>query len=306
LGHFPSCFGDEIIGFLMPRVSVIIPTYNRPALLRETLRSVSNQTFTDFEIIVVDDGSTVPGVEDVCAEFLECRYFRQENMGRSSARNRGIGEARGELIAFVDDDDLWKPEKLARQVAFLDQNPHIGLVHSPVEKILFDGTPTGELIGNNSPQLRSGRVFPYAVRICVVKSPTPLVRREIFTHCGSFDPNLNAGEDWEFWARVSYKYNFGFIAEPLAYYRIQKARTTVGDEYLRNSNYIEKKLAAYVDEKDRRIVHKEVCFAYIREIRLHTRPLSLKRFSHLCMAWALYPSSCGWKMFWGTLLIGKR
>jgi glycosyltransferase involved in cell wall biosynthesis len=289
----------------MPRVSVIIPTYNRPALLRETLKSVSKQTFADFEIIVVDDGSTVPGVEDVCAEFLECRYFRQENMGRSSARNRGIEEARGELIAFVDDDDLWKPEKLARQVAFLDQNPHIGIVHSPVEKILFDGTPTGELIGNNNPEWRSGNVFPYAVKGCVVKSPTPLVRMEVFMSCGDFDTSLHGAEDWDIWARVAYRYEFGVIREPLAYYRVHEGSTTSQDSYLKNHSYMAEQLCTYVEEKDRAMVRKQSCLAYLGTISHYTEAQSMKRFRHLWKAFRLWPLCIMEKSFWGLLLLSR-
>lgn len=289
----------------MPRVSVIIPTYNRPALLRETLRSVSNQTFTDFEIIVVDDGSTVAGVEDVCREFAKCRYFRQENMGRSSARNRGIKEARGELIAFLDDDDLWKPEKLARQVEFLDQNPHVGLVHSPAEKILSDGTPTGELIGNNNPEWRSGNVFLHAVRSCVVKSPTPLVRKEVFGSCGGFDAFLHSAEDCEFWARVAYRYEFGSIPEPLAYYRVHQGSTTNQDNYLEAPPYIAGKLCAYVEKKDRVTVRRQSCLAYLGTIGHYTQGRSAKRLRHLWKAFLLWPPCIFGKSFWGLLLLSQ-
>ena len=101
-----------------PRVSVIIPTFNRPQLLGKALASVAEQTYTDYEIIVVDDGSTVPGTENVCRKFSKCCYIRHENQGLSATRNRGIRKACGEFIALLDDDDSWKSDKLERQVRF--------------------------------------------------------------------------------------------------------------------------------------------------------------------------------------------
>ena len=289
----------------MPRVSVIIPTYNRPDLLRHTLKSVSDQTFTDFEIIFVDDGSVVAGVEEVCREFPGCRYILQENQGRSSARNRGIMEAKGDLIAFVDDDDLWKPEKLEKQVAFLDRNPHVGLVHSPTEKMSADGTSAGELIGSNNPEWRKGNVFRYAVRGCVVKSGTPLVRGEVFKRCGYFDPDLHTGEDWEFWARVAYRYEFGVIPEPLAYCRIHDGSLTRQDLYMKVPSYMATKLCAYVEPGDRPLVRRQCCMAYLGTIGRFTGPQSAKRLRHLWKALLLWPPCIFQKSFWGLLLLSR-
>ena len=289
----------------MPRVSVIIPTYNRPALLREALRSVSTQTYQDFEIIVVDDGSTSPGVQETCREFAKCRYIRQENAGRSSARNRGIQAARGEMIAFLDDDDLWKSEKLGLQVAFLDQNPDVGLVHSPMETIdaagrLTGGPATGVVF---HPEWRSGSVFRYAVRGCVVKSPTPLVRKDVFQRCGTLDTNLSSGEDWEFWARAAYHYRFGYIPQPLAYYRVHADSTTRQELYLGVPLYIARKLCAFVEPKDRSIVRKQSCQAYLSMIGPYTAPRSVERLRHLLAALSLWPASIATKAFWGLLIL---
>ena len=113
-----------------PSISVIIPTYNSAVFLPEALQSVLSQTFLPQDVIVVDDGST-DDTEDVLEPFRRhIHYIRQENQGPAVARNRGIAEAKGDLIAFLDADDVWVPEKLERQVNVLIENPRIGLVHS--------------------------------------------------------------------------------------------------------------------------------------------------------------------------------
>src|SRR5262245_57747116 len=106
----------------MPSVSVIIPTYNRRDFIREALASVLAQTCQDFELIVVDDGST-DGTEEIVREFPGARYVFQENQGVSAARNVGAALSQGELIAFLDSDDFWQPEKLAAQAAFFAAQP---------------------------------------------------------------------------------------------------------------------------------------------------------------------------------------
>jgi glycosyltransferase involved in cell wall biosynthesis len=273
-------------------------------LLRETLASVAAQSFTDYEIIVVDDGDSAQSAEAVCAEFPQCHYICQQERGRSNARNRGIAEADGELVAFVDDDDLWKAHKLERQVAFLEEHPEVGVVHGPAEIIGTDNTPTGQLTGDDKLYMREGAVFAYAARVSIVKSPTPLVRKAVFSRCGLFDPHLHAGEDWEFWARVAYHYQFGYIPEPLAYYRLHAGTTTVSDKYLPACLHIAQKLSAFVEPQDRHIVRREVCYAYLGGIRLQTPKFSPARYHHLRQAFGLWPRCAGWKIFW-SLLIGR-
>lgn len=283
-------------------VSVVIPTYNRPILLRETLRSVAAQTYPSFEIVVVDDGSITPGVKDVCRAVPQCRYLHQDNAGRSAARNFGAKQARGDLLAFVDDDDLWKPEKLERQVSLLDKNSQVGLVHCPVEEITADGTPTGRIIGINNLEWRSGSVFQHAVRACVVKSPTPLVRREVFEQAGAFNTTLRGDEDWECWARIAYITQFGHLTTPLAYYRAHAGSTTRSSDYLGTPMRMAQTLRTFVEPKDRGIVRRQCSHAYLQAIGTYTASRSLDRFQHLRKAFSLWPPCIIVKQFWGLLI----
>ncbi len=287
-----------------PRVSVVIPTYNRPQLLRQTLESVARQTYRDFEIIVVDDGSTILGAEEVCRGFEQCRYLRQENAGRSAARNRGMEEARGELIALLDDDDLWKADKLENQCRFLDENKQYKVVHTPVKVIDENGNLTGEVYGANDPERRHGNVFTHAIHMSIVKSPTPLFKKEVITECGGFDVTLQGAEDSEFWTRVSYKCLFGFITEPLAFYRVHSGTHTDHTHYLRSKSYIISQLSRYVHKKDRNMVLRTGCQSYLHLIGRCTKPYSGNRFKHLIKVLQLWPPSVFSKAF-VALSIGR-
>ncbi|HEY1092631.1 MAG TPA: glycosyltransferase family A protein, partial [Burkholderiaceae bacterium] len=124
----------------MPRVSVVIPSYNAEGFIAETLRSVLAQSFTDFEIIVVDDGSSDRTPE--IAEALGVRVLRQANAGVCAARNRGLAEARGEFICFLDHDDYWYPDKLAAQIAEFERDPELGVVYTDIIPWSVDATGT--------------------------------------------------------------------------------------------------------------------------------------------------------------------
>ena len=124
-----------------PRVSVVIPAFNAKKWIAEAIDSVLAQSFEGYEIVIVDDGST-DATEQALGGLIrakQIRYFRQEQRGVSAARNRGVDESRGQLIAFLDADDLFHPEKLRKQVALFDQQPDLGFVHANFEKFA-DGT----------------------------------------------------------------------------------------------------------------------------------------------------------------------
>lgn len=207
----------------MPKVSIIIPTYNRTQYLGKTLSSILQQTFQDFEIIVVDDGTPNDDNKILCEPIEKLKYIKITNTGGpAKPRNIGIQEAKGEYIAFVDDDDLWLPEKLAKQVAILDNNLDFGLVHGCCQVIDEDGIIKNEIIGRpGNPQVKHGDVSMRMIGNWSVMMPTSFVRKKVIDKVGFFNEKMPpAGEDMEYWARCSFETKFYYIDEPLVLYRI--------------------------------------------------------------------------------------
>ncbi|MEM9923939.1 MAG: glycosyltransferase [Cyanobacteria bacterium P01_D01_bin.50] len=201
----------------MTKVSVIIPAYNAMIYLPKTVESVLKQTFTDFDVIIVNDGSS-DNIEQWANTITDNRVklVSQKNQGAAAARNTGIAHAKGEYIAFVDSDDLWEPSKLEKQVYCLDNNPDVGLVYVWVASIDAKGNDLGKLYSNHS----EGYVWEKMLQGNIVWSGSAaMVRRDCFEKLGVFDQNLRFAEDWEMWIRISRNYSFAAIKEPLVYYR---------------------------------------------------------------------------------------
>jgi glycosyltransferase involved in cell wall biosynthesis len=204
-----------------PLISIIIPTYNRLDYLEEAVKSVVNQVYKNIEILVIDDGSKNNYAEIICNKYEKCIYHHKDNGGLSSARNYGILNSKGEFIAFLDDDDSWNPEKLTKQLKIFSANPKIDLVHSSAlvmdEKSILIGKFIGASISKT--HKRSGYVFWNALGVWVVKSPTPLIRKNVFAKDLLFDETIKVGEDVDFYQRLFYRHKVYYINEPLAYYR---------------------------------------------------------------------------------------
>lgn len=216
-----------------PALSVVVTTYRRRALLEETLASIQAQTFRDIEIVVIDDGSSPPTFSQEEAERLGIRYVHKPNGGQPAARNHGIALARGEFLAFVDDDDLWHPGKLEAQ---LDAMTSTGAGWSYCDCAYFEGTP--DRVFRLHSQLaapHAGHVFPDLVRACFVASPTVVVRRSVLAEAGGFNEDRSArfGEDWAMWMKLAARAPTAYVPRVLAYYR------THPGSMLRSSNLFE-------------------------------------------------------------------
>jgi glycosyltransferase involved in cell wall biosynthesis len=202
----------------MPKVSVVIPAYNAMAYLPETIANVLKQTYTDFEVIVVNDGST-DKIEEWITQVGDRRVklVSQANLGATDARNTGIRESQGEYLAFLDADDLWESTKLAKQVQVLDSHPEVGLVYTWVAYVDERGNSTGRVV--NSQQ--EGDVWQELTKGNLIEcGSVPMVRRQCFEKCGVFDCNLGSFvEDWDIWLRIANHYQFKVVKEPLVYYR---------------------------------------------------------------------------------------
>lgn len=201
----------------MPQVSVVIPAYNAMSYLPETLDSVLKQTFTDFEVLIVNDGSTdhistwADGITDARVKLIS-----QTNQGLPGARNTGIAHAQGEYIAFVDADDLWEPTKLEKQVDCFEKNPEVGLVYTWTALIDSSRKPTGTTFNWSL----EGKIWEQMLVADVVgNGSSAMVRRVCFNTAGKFDPSLTSVEDWDMWIRIAAHYPFAVVKEYLTLYR---------------------------------------------------------------------------------------
>ena len=196
----------------MPKVSVIIPTHNRLSLLRESVDSVLAQDFEDFELIVVDDGSTDGTAGEIERYGGRVRVLQHsENRGVSAARNRGILHARGKYIAFLDSDDLWIKGKLRIQAAFLDDNPHYPLCYTD-EVWIRKGKRVNPKVKHAK---YSGWIFAKCLPLCTISPSSAMMRKTLFSKVGLFDEALPVCEDYDFWLRVSVRFPIFFIPKKL-------------------------------------------------------------------------------------------
>lgn len=207
-----------------PRVSVVIPAYNSAQYLGEAVQSIFDQTFDDYEIIVVDDGSTDNTRDLVESYGGRVRYVHQENGGASKARNRGIAEARGAYIAFLDADDCWEPDKLEKQVSLLERNPNLGMVFT--DAVGFDENGLLPRMGRKKSLLLDGDVACNIFMYSGVGTPSVMVPRMVFDKVGVFDEQLFLAEDDNMWIRIAAEYPVQLIDEPLTKVRDHPNRTT--------------------------------------------------------------------------------
>lgn len=223
-----------------PRVSAVIPAYNYGEFLPETLQSILGQSYQSLEVIVVDDGST-DNTREVVAHFAsdQIRYLHQENRGQAAARNRGIREAHGELIAFSDADDVWLPEKLERQVEVFRRNPSADIVYCDIYK--FSGArPFPKTLWEEKgiTPCRGGReCLPQLFQRNFIPGAMTVVRKSAFERFGYYDETLRVCEEYSLWvnmllagARIDY------VTKPLAKYRQHPKQLTANIERIEQGN----------------------------------------------------------------------
>jgi glycosyltransferase involved in cell wall biosynthesis len=221
----------------MTRVSVIIPAYNAMNYLAETLESVLKQTFTNFEVLIINDGSS-DNIVEWASEIQDARVrlICQDNQGLAGARNTGIWCSKGEYLAFLDADDIWEPTKLEKQVKCLNENADIGLVSCWISHV----DENGNIVGfTNVPKFTGTdlkrELFTFNNILC---GSTPILRRSCFEKVGFFERSLKSAEDWDMWLRIARYYSISVIREPLVRYR-------------HHSNNMSKNLRVMVQEVDK-------------------------------------------------------
>jgi glycosyltransferase involved in cell wall biosynthesis len=204
-------------------VSVVIPTYNYGRYIAEAVDSALNQSYGPFEVIVVDDGSTDDTETVVRAFGNRVRYIKQQNAGVCAARNRGVAESSGQLIAFLDADDIWEPTKLEKQAALFASDPQIGLVHSAMREFDSDTGETVALHVDGEEGWVADEMLLWEKTAINGPGGAIMVSREAFEAVGGFDEGMKVSEDWDFCYRVARKYKVGFVREPLVNYRSHAA-----------------------------------------------------------------------------------
>jgi len=210
----------------MPKVSIVIPTYNRAWLLRKAISSVLNQTYQDFEIIVVDDASTDNTIDVISAlNSKRIKYIRHEyNKGEAEARNTGILNTNGQYIAFLDDDDEWLPKKLELQVKKIENSPQkTGLIYTSIIRYYYK---ENKLIKKHqSITLHKGETYHILMKQNIIGTPScVLIRRKCIEKIGLFDNTISYGLDYDYWIRISKHFDIEYLTEPLVKYRIHENR----------------------------------------------------------------------------------
>ena len=202
----------------MPLVSIIIPAYNAEKTIRETIESVLNQTITDFELIVIDDGSQ-DSTLDIASSIQDHRIkvSSYPNAGPNHSRNRGFAQATGDYVSFLDADDLWTQDKLEAQMKALQANPEASVAYSWTNWM----NEAGQFIRRGSYVSVSGNVYAKLLLVDFIESGSnPLIRKQALVEVGGFDESLLAAQDWDMWLRLAARYHFVAVPSAQVLYRV--------------------------------------------------------------------------------------
>lgn len=275
----------------MPKVSVIIPTYNREEYISDTIQSVLDQTYKDFEIIVVDDGSTDKTKEKLEPFKSKIKLIEQKNSERAVSRNNGVKNSNGKYLAFLDSDDLWIKDKLEKQVEILENSNDVILVYGQSFRINDQSkkikTAKRQMLGY------SGDVFEELLFRNFIVSATPMIKREFFEKTSGFETKYIPYEDWELWLRLSLKGKFHFLNKPLSYYRIhpqQSVKLTTAEKIeevttsLLNDSFKLKEIKNQVKNKSLGLANLRFSYWYILANQVDKAKEKIKK------AVELYPS----------------
>lgn len=287
------------------RVSTIIPTYNRAGIVPRAIESALAQTWSDHEVVVVDDGSRDDTPRAVGAYGDRVRYVRQDNAGLPAARNAGVQVATGDAFALLDDDDTWAPDKLAAQVEYLEAHPDIGMVLTEIVRFAPDGSERGRSHRREALPA-DGAVLPWVLRHPQMIPSTAVYRREVHDAVGGFDESLRTGEDQDFYLKVALRFGIGLIERPLTRYavaadgRMSTAKRTHSDAMF----VVERFLREHADELPAELCREARLANYARnaEYALYDGHLGLG----LSLAARAVPQVRGWDDAHSLARLGRR
>lgn len=267
-------------------ISVVIPAYNS-IYVRDAIVSVLNQTHQNLDVIVVDDGSPGDAIRRICAEFSAVRYIRQANAGPSAGRNRGIREAKGEWIAFLDDDDTWLPQKIEKQLCLIAahaEQKRIGLVYTG-QYLFQDETEFGSKVDE-----ANGMIYPYLLFGNFIGScSSVMIPKHVFDKVGVYDEGLICSQDFELYLRIAREFEIYSILEPLIRYRTRPDQISK-DPTLNNAD----------DEEILRRQEPYVSGHLYREVRKFHRRVASLRYKETAYdsLFRLKDRGAYWKWLW--------
>jgi len=199
------------LAVILPKIAVIIPTYNRSHVLGRAIDSVLKQTYTNFELIVVDDGSDDNTIQVLESYGDRLRFFKTMNLGVSHARNFGIIQSDADWFALLDSDDEWLPEKLELQLQYLERNPQFKIIHGE-EIWIRNGKRVNPM---KKHQKAGGWIFKHCLPLCAISPSCVMIHKNVFKKVGYFNENYPACEDYDLWLRITPYFEVGYIEDPL-------------------------------------------------------------------------------------------
>lgn len=266
-----------------PLVSVVVPVYERPAFIVHCLESVMSQTFHDYEVIVVDDGSKDNTAHVIQKKFPQVKYLHQENRGVSTARNLAVKNSRGRFIALLDSDDLWKKNKLEEQIAFMLKHPDCLISHT--DEVWLRN---GKHFNQKAKHKKSGsNLFERSLQLCLISPSAVIMKREFFDIVGFFDETLPLCEDYDLWLRTTCRFEAGYINKKLTVKRgghPDQLSSNMGlDKYriLSLAKLLESGILTKVQSDTAAAVLKTKCRIYANGCLKHGRTEEFETFSRV-------------------------
>lgn len=296
-------------------ISVVIPLYNKEKSIASTLRTVLNQTFSDYEIVIVNDGSTDGSVEEIeKVQDDRIRLVHQPNAGVSAARNRGIEEAKGELIAFLDADDEWKPEYLATQYQLSLKYPECSVFACNYESRDVMGRVTPTLI-HRLPFVEEDGILTNYFEVASCSHPpicsiSIMVKKQAIQAIGGFPMGIKSGEDLLTWARLAYKYKIAFSRRICACYILpDKLGNQSRDSHIKDIKQVPDFIGGEIDSfykrssgKLKKDIREYLSFWYKMRASINLS-LDYRYPALLCSCRSLYYNPCNWKVYLFYILV---
>lgn len=296
-------------------ISVVIPLYNKEKSIASTLRTVLNQTFSDYEIVIVNDGSTDGSVEEIeKVQDDRIRLVHQPNAGVSAARNRGIEEAKGDLIAFLDADDEWKPEYLATQYHLFQKYPECSVFACNYEFRDVSGKVTPTLI-HKLPFVGEDGILSNYFEVASCSHPplwtsAVMVKKQAIQAIGGFPMGIKSGEDLLTWARLAYKYKIAFSRRICACYILpDKLGNQSRDSHIKDIKQVPDFIGGEIDSfykrssgKLKKDIREYLSFWYKMRASINLS-LDYRYPALLCSCRSLYYNPCNWKVYLFYILV---